>query len=116
MPIALCIECGCRDDAACVDEVTDEACRWLEVDYAAGVGVCSSCPAAVERWNAGDRQLAVHLPKCKRFGCPTCGSESGTSCFRPRLGVPWQFLRYAPHAERCRAAALQRQDEAVVHP
>ena len=59
MKIAHCIECGCHDYAACHDEETDGPCSWLMVDYEARVGVCSACPAGVQRWQGGDRELAV---------------------------------------------------------
>lgn len=57
--IATCIECGCNDNHACWDEEAGMPCTWLEVDRTAGLGVCSACPEALERWNAGDREIAV---------------------------------------------------------
>jgi hypothetical protein len=57
--IAHCIECGCHDLAACHDGATDGPCSWLAVDYSAKLGVCSACPDGLERWNAGDRNIAV---------------------------------------------------------
>lgn len=48
--IAKCIGCGCDDDHAC-----ELGCYWLRVDYDAGKGVCSECPAFAEQWDRGDR-------------------------------------------------------------
>lgn len=59
MAIAICIGCGCDDQHACYDEVADGPCRWLAVDYGAGLGVCSACPEHLGRWESGDRTLAV---------------------------------------------------------
>lgn len=59
MNLAHCIECGCHDLAACVNEDTGVPCSWLVVDRTACVGVCSACPEAVERWRKGDRACAV---------------------------------------------------------
>jgi hypothetical protein len=61
MKLAHCIECGCHDLAACNDDKTDDPCSWLVVDRAEGKGVCSACPEAVKRWNAGDRSFAVQV-------------------------------------------------------
>lgn len=55
MNLAVCIGCGCDDDHACIDAF-DEACHWLRVDRRAGLGVCSSCPEELKRWDAGDRE------------------------------------------------------------
>lgn len=52
---ANCIGCGCNDFHAC--ETEDGPCSWLEVDYAAGLGVCSNCEEHLERWNKGHRTL-----------------------------------------------------------
>lgn len=57
--IATCIGCGCTDKNAGSDEAAGESCSWLAVDYDAGVGVCSTCPDDLERWNAGDRTATV---------------------------------------------------------
>lgn len=48
--LAHCIGCGCHDEHAC-----SGGCWWLRVDYGAGSGVCSQCPAHTDRWDAGDR-------------------------------------------------------------
>lgn len=48
---ALCIGCGCTDNAAC-----PEGCSWLRIDPKECVGVCSSCPAWVAAWDAGERE------------------------------------------------------------
>lgn len=58
MGIATCIGCGCDDQHACWDEAAGSPCGWLVVDYADGLGVCSTCPDHLERWNAGDRTMA----------------------------------------------------------
>jgi len=57
--LSTCIECGCTDTNACWDDEAEAPCHWLAVDVAAGVGVCSACPDAQERWDAGDRAIAV---------------------------------------------------------
>ncbi len=59
MPLAICIGCGCDDLHACFDEVAGAPCRWLAVDYAASLGVCSACPEDFGRWQAGDRSISV---------------------------------------------------------
>lgn len=46
--VATCIGCGCTDLRACVSH--GQPCHWLEVDYAQGVGVCSSCPGQLEKF------------------------------------------------------------------
>ncbi len=35
---AQCIVCGCTDSQAC-----EGGCYWIEVNYALGKGLCSSC-------------------------------------------------------------------------
>jgi hypothetical protein len=57
--LAYCIACGCHDLAACYDDNAGGPCHWLAVDREAKLGVCSACPDAIERWNAGDRSIAV---------------------------------------------------------
>jgi hypothetical protein len=57
---AVCIGCGCDDLDACEDDFGDP-CYWLVVDRKAGVGVCSECPGAVDRWSKGDRQVRANL-------------------------------------------------------
>lgn len=68
--VATCIGCGCTDNRACINEDTGEACHWLAVDYAAGVGVCSKCPDDLDRWEKGDRcnLSAVLAAKITREG------------------------------------------------
>jgi hypothetical protein len=61
--IATCIGCGCDDFNACEDEKTCGPCHWLAVDYAQGLGVCSACEDDLERWNKGDREMAVPGPE-----------------------------------------------------
>jgi hypothetical protein len=63
MPMATCIGCGCDDLHACFDEVAEAPCSWLEVDYGAGLGVCSACPDHLERWRLGDRFVAVPVAR-----------------------------------------------------
>lgn len=50
MNIITCIGCGCDDERACVGK-----CSWIRIDAVLGIGVCSSCPEDVARWDAGDR-------------------------------------------------------------
>jgi hypothetical protein len=113
MNLAHCIMCGCHDYAACIDDHSGCACHWLVVDYEAGMGVCSSCPEGIERWDAGDRTpeaptaaagQRMSMPTWKLIGCSKCGSGSGQPCRRPRLGASLQSIRCAPHAVRRRAA------------
>lgn len=70
MDIARCIGCGCTDFHACHGE--GGPCHWLEVDYDAGVGVCSECEDHLDRWNAGDRTIkaSMTLAKITRDGEP----------------------------------------------
>lgn len=51
------------------------------------------------------------LPKWKTIACPKCGSDAGQSCFKQRLGAPWQWVRVAPHASRRAAAALADEEK-----
>lgn len=51
-----CIGCGCTDSRACDDGLMG-GCSWLEVDYRAGLGVCSMCPNTLPRWKKGGREL-----------------------------------------------------------
>ena len=57
--IATCIGCGCDDNHACYDELTDRPCHWVRLDRTTGRGVCSTCADEVFRWDAGDRRIAV---------------------------------------------------------
>lgn len=47
--IAVCIGCGCSDDLACLDNSPKDSlrrkrpCRWILVDYARMMGLCSFC-------------------------------------------------------------------------
>jgi len=52
--VATCIACGCDDYHACWDELAELPCGWLRVDRGRGMGVCSSCPEHVDRWDADD--------------------------------------------------------------
>ncbi len=60
-PIRFCIGCGCHEFDACIDPDTGGSCSWLatqrRVGQCAVVGVCSACPDALKRWNAGDRKV-----------------------------------------------------------
>ena len=56
---AICIGCGCSDSNACWNEQTGEACAWLRLDRAAGVGVCSSCSEHVLRWDTWKHERAT---------------------------------------------------------
>ena len=57
--IAVCIGCGCDDLYACWDDTAGTPCHWLVTDRSAGLGVCSCCPEHLERWQQGDRTIAV---------------------------------------------------------
>lgn len=52
-----CIGCGCNDLKTCIDEVTHQPCYWIRSDNNKGVGLCSSCQAHVEKWDAGQRDF-----------------------------------------------------------
>lgn len=44
--------------------------------------------------------------------CPTCGAAAGESCGRVPVGVPWGWVRTAPHVARKRAVlALRGREE-----
>ena len=69
-----CIGCGCKDSAACVDEISGDACHWLRIDDDAGVGVCSECEGHVARFDAGFR-----VPESEKDdGVPTLTDEVAT--------------------------------------
>ena len=75
MKLAYCIECGCHDYAACHAPHSGDPCSWLALDREAGNGVCSACPDALDRWNAGNREFAVPVdPNAQRvadlYGAP----------------------------------------------
>ncbi|MBT0960313.1 hypothetical protein [Denitromonas iodatirespirans] len=53
------IACGYTDLCACWDDAAAEPCTWLMVDRETGLGVCSACPEALTRWQAGDLSVAV---------------------------------------------------------
>jgi len=57
--LSACIGCGCDDKHACWDDVAERPCHWLRLDRTAGLGVCSACTGDVERWDRGDRTMAV---------------------------------------------------------
>ncbi len=59
--VSVCIGCGCDDNRACFDEATGQPCSWIRLDRDAGLGVCSACPDHAERWDQGDREIAVPL-------------------------------------------------------
>lgn len=65
MKVATCIGCGCNDNHACDDGFGD-GCSWLKVDRRAGVGVCSSCPGELKRWNRGERAAKKEPSKTDR--------------------------------------------------
>ncbi len=54
---AVCIECGCTSRRPCIDEGRLLPCSWMRLDVTALVGVCSCCPQAAERFDAGDRTV-----------------------------------------------------------
>jgi hypothetical protein len=83
MMLATCIGCGCDDLHACFDEAAGQPCSWLAVDYGAGLGVCSACPEHLERWQAGDRSIAVPVePHHEHLGHEDlwCLWPDGTMC------------------------------------
>ncbi len=88
--IAHCIECGCLDFAACHDPASDGPCGWLVVDRVAGVGVCSACPQALPRWNAGDR-TANYVVRSDLLGF-LGASAAGTHFLlrTPRVDLPFE--------------------------
>ena len=53
-----CIGCGCTEDNAC-DGGFGDGCYWLKLDQETGLGVCSECDEHLDRFNEGDRTLAV---------------------------------------------------------
>lgn len=55
MNIATCIGCGCTDTHAC----PGVPCHWIQVDYAAGVGVCSACPDYFDAFAAGEHTVQI---------------------------------------------------------
>ena len=59
MLTAKCIGCGCTDDHACVEN--GQPCRWLRVNRVEGIGVCSSCPEALDQF-ASPRQAPTPGP------------------------------------------------------
>jgi hypothetical protein len=44
--------------------------------------------------------MAETIPAWKRVSCPTCNSTAGESCGRRPMGVPWGWVRTAPHQAR----------------
>lgn len=76
MNICECIGCGCDDNHACVDS-RKKPCSWLRVSRQSGVGVCSMCPEAVKRWDAGERSIAIF--KGKYFFLLVARTELGES-------------------------------------
>jgi hypothetical protein len=60
-----CVNCGCTEDAACVDERTGEVCRWIVP------GVCSFCadqPATFESaMRLADAMDAAEAPMVQLF-------------------------------------------------
>jgi hypothetical protein len=50
--MSACIECGCDDDHACPG-----GCSWIRLEADDEIGVCSACPGAAARWDAGDRDF-----------------------------------------------------------
>lgn len=54
LQLATCIGCACTDEHACKG-----GCHWERVDYAAQLGVCSSCPELIAQWDAGERAMST---------------------------------------------------------
>lgn len=78
--LANCIGCGCDDHHACGD-----GCWWLRVDYGARLGVCSSCEAFVEQWDAGDR--TPHAAPIAELEDPALQRVPRPEQRRPRLAA-----------------------------
>jgi hypothetical protein len=55
----VCRECGCSDDAACVDVITGEPCGWANEEKT----VCTVCAIVIaEEWlQAGEQSELVGL-------------------------------------------------------
>ena len=51
-----CIGCGCTEINACVNN--DVPCHWLKLDEILGLGVCSSCPEAIEQLEQHQKEIA----------------------------------------------------------
>lgn len=60
----VCIGCACTETEPCTVETFRGAvpCRWLLVDLTAGRGVCNACPEHLQRFIAGDREIATEMP------------------------------------------------------
>lgn len=54
--MSVCIGCGCDEQHACLDPTTGQGCSWLRADPSDDLGVCSSCPEHVARFDAGDHE------------------------------------------------------------
>ena len=54
---AICIACGCHENAACPFDATHiaSACWWLRFDSRFQVGLCSNCEDLVAHWDRGGR-------------------------------------------------------------
>lgn len=57
MLTAKCIGCGCTDDHACVEN--GQPCHWLRVNRVEGIGVCSSCPDALNQFASTSQEQAT---------------------------------------------------------
>ena len=64
VPDANCIVCGCSDSKACGDFNT-WPCHWIEVNRAAGIGVCSNpkcnTPENIEKYHNAVLEKAAGL-------------------------------------------------------
>jgi hypothetical protein len=84
MLTAKCIGCGCTDDHACVEN--GQPCHWLRVNRVEGIGVCSSCPDALNQFASDSQEQATghddyrNSPEWKdfssRIGNALCGGRS----------------------------------------
>lgn len=71
-----CIVCGCTDDNACVDPVTDEPCHWV------APRLCSACRAKV------DQALHPWPDPAAPAVCEGCGCTAADPCTDPATGGP----------------------------
>lgn len=60
--MSVCISCGCEDRKACVDS-DNNPCSWVRLERSLRVGVCSMCPDAISRWDAGDKTIEIYAGK-----------------------------------------------------
>lgn len=76
MLTAKCIGCGCTDDHACVEN--GQPCHWLRVNRVEGIGVCSSCPDALNQFASTSQN--------KQLDRMTTGTVQNGRIFSSRIG------------------------------